>query len=215
MCAGLRGVRPTTAETAAPLPGDDLVIDAQVVMDRAFDLPVDPATAWPWFVQLGRNRAGWYLPHRVEHFVPARRRALRRLDPTLQHLAAGDVIDDWGGRNATLEVVEHRAPGQGVPGVAVHRSTRGRIRISWTFRLSAAPGGTRVHLRFRLAGARRPWLAEYGGGLFDLLTVAGLAAGLRERVTQTELPPIRRPGGSAARSSTLRRVRRRYVRRTR
>ena len=36
----------------------------------------------------------------------------------------------------------------------------------------------------RPAGMRRRRLVEYGGGLFDLLTVAGLAAGLRERVRQ-------------------------------
>ena len=39
-----------------------------------------------------------------------------------------------------------------------------------------------VHLRLRLAPVRRVWLAESLGGLVDALTVAGLAAGLRERL---------------------------------
>lgn len=39
-----------------------------------------------------------------------------------------------------------------------------------------------MHLRFRMAGVRRVRVAKVGGGLLDLLTVAGLAAGLRERV---------------------------------
>ena len=43
-------------------------------------------------------------------------------------------------------------------------------------------GGSRVHLRFRIAGVRRVWLLRSGGELMDLLTVAGLAGGLRERV---------------------------------
>ena len=47
---------------------------------------------------------------------------------------------------------------------------------------------TRVHLRLRLAGLRRRRLTEYGGGLLDLLTVAGLAAGLRERVVTGTTP---------------------------
>ena len=161
------------------LPGDDLVPDAEIVMDRAFDLPAPPEQVWPWFAQLGKGRAGWYLPGSVERAIPRGRRALRRIDPGLQHLKPGDVIDDWGGRDATFEIVVHEPPH-----VLVHRSTRGQMRISWAIVLSAASNeGTRVHLRLRLAGVRRRRLAETGGGLLDLLTVAGLAAGLRERVT--------------------------------
>jgi hypothetical protein len=41
---------------------------------------------------------------------------------------------------------------------------------------------TRVHFRLRLAPVRRKWLAETAGGFIDLLTIAGLAAGLKERL---------------------------------
>jgi hypothetical protein len=172
------GVAPDLAEVSATVPGDDLVPDADVVMDRGFTLPVPLERVWPWFAQLGKNRAGWYLPRWVEAVVPPRRRALRHLDPGLQNLTPGDVVDDWGGRDATFEIVTHDAPH-----TLVHRSTRGDLRISWAILLRPAPGdSTRVHLRFRVSGVRRRRLVEYGGGFFDLLTVAGLAAGLRERV---------------------------------
>lgn len=172
------GVAPRRAEVDGPAPGDELVPQPDVVMDRGFGLPAPPERVWPWFAQLGKNRAGWYLPRWVETLVPRSRRGLRHLDPALQHLGPGDVIDDWGGRDATFEIVTHDPPR-----ALVHRSTRGRLEISWAIRLTAEAGGTRVHLRFRLAGARRPRLVEYLGGFVDLLTVAGLAAGLRERVT--------------------------------
>ena len=165
-------------ERAAAVPGDDLVPDADVVMDRAFDLPAPPATVWPWFAQLGKDRAGWYFPRWVEVVIPRRRRGLRRIEDALQHLQPGDVIDDWGGRDATFEIVTHDPPS-----TIVHRSTRGHLRLTWAILLNpGSAGGTRVHLRLRLAGVRRRRLAEIGGGLLDLLTVAGLAAGLRERV---------------------------------
>jgi hypothetical protein len=64
----------------------------------------------------------------------------------------------------------------------VHRSTRGHLEISWAIGLRPEAAGTRVHLRFRMSGARHRRLVETGGGLLDLLTVAGLAAGLRERL---------------------------------
>jgi len=172
------GVAPRADEVTGPAPGDDLVPHPDVVMDRGFTLDAAPEQVWPWFAQLGKNRAGWYLPTWLEALLPRRRRALRRLDPALQHLEPGDVIDDWGGRDATFEIVTHDPPH-----TLVHRSTRGRLEISWAIRLTAdGPGATRVHLRFRLGGARRPRLVEYGGGLVDLLTVAGLAAGLRDRL---------------------------------
>jgi hypothetical protein len=172
------GVAPHATEIAATVAGDDLVPDADVVMDRGFTLPGTPAQVWPWFAQLGKNRAGWYLPRWAELAVPAKRRGLRHLDPALQTLRPGDVIDDWGGRNATFEIVTHDAPS-----TLVHRSTRGALRISWAIVLRPVPGDrTRVHLRFRMSGVRRRRLAELGGGAIDLLTVAGLAAGLRERL---------------------------------
>ena len=168
---------PSPGEVTAVLPGDDLVADADVVMDRAFTLPASPSQVWPWFAQLGKRRAGWYLPRWAEAVLPRRRRALRRIDPELQHLRPGDVIPDWGGAGASFEIVEHRPPE-----ALVHRSTRGHLRISWAIVLRPEGTATRVHLRFRMAGARRVRLARVGGGLVDLLTVAGLAAGLRERV---------------------------------
>jgi hypothetical protein len=104
-------------EIARALPGDELVPDAQVVMDRGFDLPAPPEEVWPWLAQLGRKRAGWYLPRRLERILPVGGRALRHIEPSLQHLAPGDVIDDWGGRDATFEIVVHDPPS-----TIVHRS---------------------------------------------------------------------------------------------
>lgn len=109
--------------------------------------------------------------------IPPDRRALRTVDPSLQHLQPGDVIDDWGGRDATFEVVRHDPPE-----VLVHRSTRGRTQVSWAIMLRPRRGGTRVHLRLRLGPVRHERLVELGGGLVDLLTISALAAGLRERV---------------------------------
>ena len=169
-------------EVAAARPGDDIVPGADVVMDRAFTVDASRESLWPWVIQLGKQRAGWYLPQSVERFMPRSRRAARSLDPAWQGLAVGDVIPDYGGRNETFEVAVISAPS-----TLVYRSVRGRMSVSWSINLTEAsptarPGPTRVHLRLRLGHVRRPWLAESGGDLIDLLTVAGLAAGLRERV---------------------------------
>ena len=73
-------------EVAAPRPGDDLVPGADVVMDRGFDAPGRRTQVWPWLVQLGKRRGGWYLPRAVERFVPRSRRAARSVQPQWQGL---------------------------------------------------------------------------------------------------------------------------------
>src|ERR1044072_8571084 len=102
--------RPTAAERAATLPGDDLITAKDprdlVVMDRAFSLPAPPDEVWPWLVQLGKQRAGGYLPRWAERVIPPSRRGLRDLDPAYLSLRVGDVIPDWGGRDETFTVAE-------------------------------------------------------------------------------------------------------------
>ena len=173
-------VEPTADEVAAALPGDDLV-PTDVVMDRGFTLDATPAEVWPWLVQVGKGRAGWYFPRSVERFIPASRRGARRIVPELQAHEVGHTIADWGGREATLTVAEVEAPAY-----LVYRSQRGRTSFSWALFLTPIPGGrTRVHSRVRMGPIRRRRLAEYGGGSFDLLTILGLARGLRERLAET------------------------------
>ncbi len=178
----------TPAEAARPLPGDEMVARPEVVMDRAFTVDAPPEDVWPWLVQLGKQRAGWYLPRPVERFVPRRRRAARRLLGEHQSLSVGEVVPDWGGAQETFEVVSVDPPHS-----LVYRSRRGRagrVAVSWAIVLvpyGAEPDRTRVQLRLRLGGLRRPWLAGSVGEAFDLVTVAGMAAGLRERVTEARV----------------------------
>lgn len=179
----------TRAERSAERPGDALVSPADVVMDRAFTLGASAEDVWPWLVQLGKRRAGWYLPANVERWVPRSRRALRHLDPALQDLAVGDVIPDWGGADATFRAVEVE-PGRHL----LYASTRGRTELTWCLHLTPlATDRTRVHLRLRLAPVKRRRLARVGGGFFDMLTIAGLAAGLRERLGDAQRPDHRPP----------------------
>src|SRR5690242_20323588 len=137
----------TDAEVAAALPGDAIVPDARVVIDRATTLAAPPERVWPWIVQLGERRGGWYFPSWIEFVVPRERRGLRQVEPRWQRLTVGSVIPDWGGPAATFEVAVLDPPR-----ALVHRSTRERrdrepVRISWAIVLSPVPEGTRLHLR--------------------------------------------------------------------
>ena len=173
------------------MPGDDVLNPADVVMDRGFTVPGTPAEVWPWIAQLGKGRGRWYLVRGIERFLPPRGRGLRHIDPRWQHLDVGDVIPDYG-RDETFTVVSVDAPHE-----LVYSSVRGRLLVTWAITLT--PGGqrelpstrrdetgagtrTRVRLRLRFQGVRRRWLVRSAGELIDLVTIAGMAAGLSERM---------------------------------
>jgi hypothetical protein len=68
-------VEASTAEKKSLRPGDAVVAPADVVMDRAFTVDAPTGAVWPWLLQLGEDRAGWYLPRSIERFIPRSRRA--------------------------------------------------------------------------------------------------------------------------------------------
>ncbi len=170
------------SEVARALPGDDLIPAAQVVMDRGGSLPAPAPEIWPWLVQLGKGRGGWYLTRRIEQFIPPRRRALRRIDPRWQELTVGDRIPDYGAGAPEFEVAVMEPPRRLVF-TSVRRTRRGQIQVSWALVLDDEPGGgSRLQLRLRLAGLHRPGLMGVVGGWFDDLTCRVMLAGLRERL---------------------------------
>ena len=50
----------TSAEVAFDLPGDQFLPRAQFIATRAITINADPGAVWPWIVQVGCLRAGWY-----------------------------------------------------------------------------------------------------------------------------------------------------------
>lgn len=176
-----RSVGVTEAERAEPRPGDEVVSPADVVMDRGATFDAAPEVVWPWLLQLGKQRSGWYLRRPVERFLPRSRRATRRVEQRWQGLSVGEVVPDWGGAHETFEVLA-LDPGRSI----VYGSQRGRTRLTWSITLTEPdPGETRVFFRLRLAPVKRRWLAESVGEFFDALTIAGMAAGLRERLRES------------------------------
>src|SRR4029079_4776397 len=50
----------TAEELAAVMPGDGLIEPAQYRATRAITINAPPEAVWPWLVQAGCLRAGWY-----------------------------------------------------------------------------------------------------------------------------------------------------------
>ena len=61
---GLRGDA-TDEEVFASLPGDDLIPHPMIETTHAITIRVPAAEIWPWLVQMGNYRAGWYADPRL------------------------------------------------------------------------------------------------------------------------------------------------------
>ncbi len=94
------GVEP--AEAADALPGDELVAEAQAVDTRGIDIAAPPDKVWPWLVQMGYGRAGWYSYDQLDMNHPSADRIL----PEYQSLDVGDVLPTDPGGGFEVKVVE-------------------------------------------------------------------------------------------------------------
>jgi hypothetical protein len=79
----------TAAEATAPLPGDRLVPAAQYCSTRAITIAAPPDKVWPWLVQVGCERAGFYSNDLLDNLG---RPSATTIVPALQHLEAGQLI---------------------------------------------------------------------------------------------------------------------------
>jgi hypothetical protein len=79
----------TPAEIAATMPGDDLLPRAQYRSTRAITIAATPEEVWPWLVQVGCGRAGWYADDLLDNFAYP---SVRKIIPELQHLEVGQLL---------------------------------------------------------------------------------------------------------------------------
>lgn len=82
----------TAAEVARPLAGDDVLPDDRVTATNAVTIHATPEAVWPWIVQLGRGRAGFYTYTWIENLLGAYIHNLDHIEPALQTIAEGDRI---------------------------------------------------------------------------------------------------------------------------
>ena len=89
----------TRSEAQGPQPGDAIVERPRIETTRAITIQACAAEVWPWLVQIGYKRAGWYTHdflHRlvgIAGCVDDERRSAKRIIPELQDLKVGDVVE--------------------------------------------------------------------------------------------------------------------------
>jgi hypothetical protein len=82
----------TDEELAQPFPGADVVPGGERAATMAVTIDASPAQVWPWLVQLGWDRGGWYSWDGLDN---AGRRSAQEVHPEWQDLAVGDRLKYW------------------------------------------------------------------------------------------------------------------------
>ncbi|MEZ4597021.1 MAG: hypothetical protein R3C32_09400 [Chloroflexota bacterium] len=89
-------------ESARRLPGDDLVDQADAVDTRVIDIDAPVDKVWPWLVQMGYGRGGWYSYDVLDMNEPS---ALD-IEARWQSLAVGDVMPTHPGGGFVVKVLD-------------------------------------------------------------------------------------------------------------
>jgi hypothetical protein len=93
---------PEHAENDRPMPGDELLPLGASRVTHGITIAAPPEAIWPWLVQMGGGRAGWYSHDELDN---AGRPSARVIVPALQQLELGDVLPEAPGASDGLTVV--------------------------------------------------------------------------------------------------------------
>lgn len=169
----------TDEEVAGLFPGSDVVPGGRRGATMAITIDAPPDQVWPWLVQLGGDRGGWYS---WDHLDNGGRPSAREVHPEWQNLTLGDYVKYWTRRRGPVDAwqVAVLDPNRflGLHGLS---DLRGRSldpkqpRPSayteglWGFRLNALPDG-RTRLVIGGYEVFRPrWLERYSSWLSPLV----------------------------------------------
>jgi len=159
----LRNAGSTLEERWSPMPGDEILPEARS-STMAVTIAAPPGDVWPWLVQMGCNRAGWYSWDRLDNAgVPS----ADEIHAEWQSLEVGDRLPSAPSGTTWFDVVEVEHEVSLVLRASVDVRRRRsfdpagkRPRLSsegtWSFLLKSQDGATRLLVRTRGGMHPRP-----------------------------------------------------------
>lgn len=209
------GIRPrmltwgaTREETVRPYPGDELVANPTDGATMATTLPAPSEIVWPWLVQMGGDRGGWYSRDWLDNNGKP---SADRIVPEWQTLAQGQHLlraSVPGTEGPSFFAVEVLEPNRTLMLHASYHMFSGRsfdqrsgpvpwayVDGIWGFHLRVTPiGETRLIVRSRNRSRPRPVARPYSlliGEPMHFLMQTRQFHNLRSRVTPEPSPEMR------------------------
>lgn len=184
----------TDAEISEPLTGDELVGEPDLTATRAITIHAGAGDVWPWIVQLGQGRGGFYSYDNLENLIGCDIHSALQINPEWQHLDVGDAVRL--APELALTVAVAKPPRTLVlQGGVMPGTTSAPYDFTWTFDLAPVSAATtRLVVRERYAYTR--WWARL---MVEPLTVVSflmsrrMLHGIRDRAEQTSHESERHP----------------------
>lgn len=174
-------VRATPSERVCALPGDNLIPLPVGSVNHATTIHRPPRDVWPWLVQMGSGRAGWYAYDFIDN---GGHPSAERILPAYQDIHVGSVFPALPGVTDVF-VVTQCEPEHSL--VLSWRLPSGKYQTSWAFVLEEAqPNQTRLIVRGRVAPGYRPyglpqWLAIPTGAMAHFIMQRKQLLGIARR----------------------------------
>lgn len=185
----------TREERATRLPGDEIIADPVVQTDHAVTIDAPPSAVWPWLVQMGWGRGGWYTARWVDRLLfPANGPSADEIVPDLQELSLGSFIPDGPPETGCgFDVVRLESERSLVLRSNSHlpASWRHRAQLdwTWTFVLTPVDAGRATRYHFRSRWVTRPWWFTLSGWLgivpADFVMSRDMLRGVRSRAERS------------------------------
>jgi hypothetical protein len=162
----------TAEEVTRAMPGDEIQPHPVFDATRAVTIDARPDEVWPWLVQIGYQRAGWYGYDLLDNAgVPSSRQII----PELQSLKVGDILPIFTIAYHRVVAIE---PGR-------YLLTRGDESTSWIFALYPVDEA-HTRLVWRIRNAPYQWTSWFIGpqllsDAIDLIAVRDNMLGIKER----------------------------------
>lgn len=166
------------SEIAASLPGDELVPSPRISYTRAISINAPPEEIYPWIVQIGAERGGWYSYEWFEtNILRCEISNADRIHEKWQNLQVGDPVRMCPGTSGPPPYeVAMLEPERAV--ILGHKENGEWIEV-WQYVLEPqADGSTRLILRSRNAAQGWFWDAMRPG---EFIMARGMLSGIRER----------------------------------
>lgn len=165
----------TPGEVAGEMPGDDIVRTSHFTATRAITVDAPPETVWPWLVQVGFGRAGFYSYDLLDNLA---RPSAERILPAWQQARVGDIaapMTNPPSANTSFRIVNVEPPTE---------LLWSKQDSTWSWVLRPLPGNqtrlvTRLRQQYRWAPATivTVLLAEFG----DFAMMRRMLLGIKQR----------------------------------
>jgi uncharacterized protein YndB with AHSA1/START domain len=184
----------TQEERDVALAGDEFVAEPAAQLTRAITIDAPPERVWPWIVQLGADRGGFYSYDWLENLLGLEIHSADDVVTGWQELQVGDVVYASRDRTAGWYVVDLH-PNEALvlkvanlaAGRPFHREEQLKWEFLWTFALRpTASGDTRLLVRERTAfGTALTRLVMAPVGMASFVMTRRMMLGIKTRAEQT------------------------------